>query len=898
MPARKELRVLTYPPQPRPDPLDSSVLASKITIPVLPSWIVPRERIGRLVAEGARGPLTVITGPPGAGKTVALASWAASASRPGPVAWVTLDRFDNRPEIFWSYVIQALRTAGVAIAPELAAMSARQPEVFFHEMALATARQDTTVSLVLDDLHVLTERKCTDGLAYVLRNADGGLRLLVASRMDPLLPLHRYRLTGDLAEIRAEDLAFTVAEAGHLLAQHKVTLPTESLKLLTARDEGWAAGLRLAAMSMAGRPDPEQFVKELDAEDGAIAGYLMDEVLNTQPPTIRDLLLKTSILDRVSVELAGDLAGSKAAEAIPALARANAFVEPLGNGWYRYHSLFADVLRLKLRHESPQAVHRLHRRAAHWLWHNGTLQEAVSQAVAAGDWPLAARMTVEELSVGSLLHPQPCGSLAARFKPMPAPPGPAPAPLLIVAAAMALRGAQERPGPGPLADAERLLDQVPPGAEVPSRFAVAVIRLELARRRGDLAAAATAAASTEELVSRMPPALLARHPGARAQALSARATVDMFAGRFADAASSLEQAAAATSDPCEWGDCVGRRALAEAARGRLGRAGKLAAAVTEPPADGRAGIAWHPSAAAEVALAWVYLERNQLAEAARQLSRAEDALQAQPDRLIAGMAWLAAARLTLVRGRPGAAAEMAARARRGWPVPAWLEQRLRLAEAQAYAALGKAEAAAGSAGRAGAPSTPAGAVALAWARLAAHDPKAAMAALAGAPALAAGQAPGFLQLDARLLEARLCYLGGRPDRGRQALEQALKAAQGEQVLLPFAMERGWVEPLLRHDQILAEELRSLFHPNGSRSALHPGDAGAGGQAGAVIVEPLSQRELEVLGHVARMLSTAEIAEEMFLSVNTVKSHLKSIFRKLSVTHRGEAVRQAQRLALL
>ena len=172
--------------------------------------------------------------------------------------------------------------------------------------------------------------------------------------MDPLLPLHRYRLAGELTEIRANDLTLSVSESGAILARHGITLSAAALQCLTGRTEGWAAGVRLAALSLDGHPDPEQFVKELDAEDSAITSYLVDEVLNAQPASVRDLLLQTSILDCVCADLAGELTGNQqAASSLPALARANAFVRPLGHGWYRYHSMFAAVLRLKFSGSAP-----------------------------------------------------------------------------------------------------------------------------------------------------------------------------------------------------------------------------------------------------------------------------------------------------------------------------------------------------------------------------------------------------------------------------------------------------------------------------------------------------------------------------------------------------------------
>ena len=328
------------------------ILEAKITAPKVPEWAVQRPRITKMIAQSTRWcPLTVVTGPPGAGKTMALALWA--AAEPGPVAWVCLDECDNRPGVFWSYVLAALGRCGVVVPRALrSAVRGREgDDGFLLRLAAALAGQDPTVTLILDDLHLLTEPQVLKGLDFVLRNAGASLRLAVSSRMDPLLPLHRYRLTGQLAEIRARDLAFSVAEAGLLLAQHGSSLTADWLEGLTHRTEGWAAGLRLAAISLGAHPDPGQFLTELIAEDSALTGYLVDEVLNAQQPQVREVLLSTSILKQVSADVAVDLVGDEqAAGILAALARTNAFVQPIGSGWYRYHTLFAEMLRLKLRH--------------------------------------------------------------------------------------------------------------------------------------------------------------------------------------------------------------------------------------------------------------------------------------------------------------------------------------------------------------------------------------------------------------------------------------------------------------------------------------------------------------------------------------------------------------------
>jgi LuxR family maltose regulon positive regulatory protein len=250
------------------------ILAAKITVPGVPDWAVPRPRITKLIAEGTRRcPLTIVTGPPGAGKTMALTLWA--AAEVGTVAWISLEDFDNQPGAFWSYAVAALSRSGVAIPKVLPAAARRRAadHAFLLRLVSALAAQNPPVTLIVDDLHVLTRPTVLTELDFVLRNAHPGLRLVVCSRGVPLLSLHRYRLACELTEIGASDLAFSAAEARLLLAQHGSTLSADSLERLMRQTEGWAAGLRLAAISMDGHPDPDQFARELITEDSALTGY-------------------------------------------------------------------------------------------------------------------------------------------------------------------------------------------------------------------------------------------------------------------------------------------------------------------------------------------------------------------------------------------------------------------------------------------------------------------------------------------------------------------------------------------------------------------------------------------------------------------------------------------------
>ena len=523
------------------------VLLSKITAPGLPDWAVPRPRVAAIMAESTRAPVTAVTGPPGRARRWPSRSGRPPRPAPAPCAWMTVDDYDNRPQVFWTYVTAALKAAGVPVEP-LSPATASGNEVshsFLLRLASVLAAQDPPVILVLDDLHLLTAPAVLDGLAYVLRNAAPGLRLVAASRMDPLLPLHRYRLAGELAEVRAGDLAFSVPETALLLAQHRVALPEAVIESLTRRAEGWAAGLRLAAISLEGHPDPAQFVKEFAAEDSSITGYLVDEVLDAQPAPVRDLLLRTSILSRVSTDIADELTdGGDAAGALQELARTNAFVRSVGHGCYRYHALFGSVLRLKLRRECPGQVPDLHRRAARWYWQHGSLAEAIRHAGRRGDWQLAARIVVDELAIGELIDPRGVQPLADEFRRMPpAPPGAEPE-LLLVAAAMELASTDDHPGGTALGAADALLEGRPAGEDVPARLAAALVRAALSRRTGDHAAAARAAATAERLLDDLPGAWLARHPGVRMEVLSGRGTAELWAGDFDQAARILAAARA------------------------------------------------------------------------------------------------------------------------------------------------------------------------------------------------------------------------------------------------------------------------------------------------------------------------------------------------------------------
>jgi LuxR family transcriptional regulator, maltose regulon positive regulatory protein len=877
------------------------VLTAKVTVPDLPGWAVARPRIDKLIADGTQGPLTLVAGPPGAGKTMALAAWAATSRNPCALAWLTIDDHDNRPRVFWSYVVAALRRAGVAVprvrfGPGRVAVD----HAFLAHLASALAAYDRPVMLVLDDLHLLAEPAVLEGLAYVLRNASPGLHLVVASRMDPMLPLHRYRLAGQLAEIRADDLAFSTEESAQLLAHHGIALPADTLDRITGRIEGWAAGMRLAAMSLQGRDDPDQFAKELEAGETAITSYLVEEVLDAQPAPAHEMLLRTSILDSVNAEVAGELTDNLEAGILPDLARANAFVCPLGQGWYRYHSLLATVLRLKLRIECSELVPDLYRRAARWYQRNGRIDEAVWYAAESGDWPLAASAVVDEFATGQLTEPCSHQPLAEAFQRMPRHTAwTQPQPLLVLAAAGLSRVSSDAVTTSLIA-AESMLDRLPDNEEIPARLAAAQIRLALARRTGDFGLAAAAAERAEALIDQLPQEVHDRHPGIRAQVLAGSGAADLWAGRLDEAAVRFA-ARVAVAPPAghERADGLGYLALAEALAGRLRSAVVRAGQAADAMSSGDDDLIEHVIPSVDVALAWVYLQRGDMQGAHARLKQAEAALRICPDRLVCALACTVATQRRLAEGHVSRALEMIRQARQDWSPPAWLELRLTILESRVFMAAGDVPAALAAAQRADPHSVPEAAAALAHAWLAAGDQQAARRVLDNVTENLGGKTQR-LGLAGLMAEARLSYETGDGVRGRRCLERGLELARTEQTRLPLMMERTWLWQVLRRDPELAHHYHELVAPpvmsSGAVSCQRkepPSD-----QAAPVVVERLSEREREVLTRASRMLSTAEIATETYLSVNTVKTHLRSIYRKLSATRRSEAVRRARQLQLI
>ena len=389
------------------------LLATKLHVPAIGAQLVHRAALLDALSEGRRRKVTLLSAPAGWGKTTVLAQWTQRAGEDQPFGWLSVDSSDNDPVWFWMYVIAALQkvSPGVGVrALELLAMSADPEQVVLPTLLNDLDTITTPMVLILDDYHQVVNRAVHEQLAFFISRLPANLHLVLSTRSDPLLPLARLRASGDLAEVRTDDLRFGASETHHLL--NKVLgldLRDADIQLLHERTEGWVAGLYLAALSLAGRADAEAFIKSFAGDNRHVVDYLMAEVLDRQSPHLRSFLLRTSVAGRLSGALCDAmLQTSGSASVLEEIERENLFVVPLdmSRHWYRYHQLFGELLRTELRRSEPDLVADLHRRAATWFEAEGLIDEALRHLIAAGDIARSADLIaadwVDEFNAGGL----------------------------------------------------------------------------------------------------------------------------------------------------------------------------------------------------------------------------------------------------------------------------------------------------------------------------------------------------------------------------------------------------------------------------------------------------------------------------------------------------------------
>lgn len=905
-------------------PSGDPLLAAKFAVPAVPPAFVARQRLLDRLTEGAQGPLTVITGPAGAGKTTLAASWREADLAPGPVVWLTVESDDNAPGVFWAYVLGAFRYHRVPLPDGVGSPSSADnvDHSLIVRLASALTQLPRPVVLVLDGLEHAGVHGVAAELDFLLAHAGPSLRLVLIGRVDPALPLHRYRAEARVCEIRRSELAFTPRETAQLLRSHGLTPSQESVGALTDRTQGWAAGLRLCALAMQRAEDAEHFAQSFAASQNAVADYLTAEVLAAQPAATQDLLIRTSILSHVHPGLADALTGRDDGEHILGrLVRDNAFVEPIGDtSWYRCHPLFAEVLRAHLRSRSPALGGPLHREAARWLDGHDRLTDAIEHAAAADDWPYAAGLLVDRLAAGRLLTGPDSHRLERLFSAMPdGLPGTAPALAAAVCALArgdAAAGRKHLAGVRPDGDAapESLLTRAllqlltdadtgiaNPRAPAPAGGGGDAERV--AEEQGPDHGTPDPDREVRTLMDRVDPGLLARHPEIEALRRYGRGRALLATGHRSEAREAFAAALAAATDERTWTvryHCLGALALAEAADGLLreaeahARDGLKAAEEHGIPVDRR-------TARCHLALASVAADRGDLTAAGRHLDAARTHAPVR-DVPAAAEAAVLRSRLELAHGRAAAALSALddAPVSADGPAVAGGEAAGRIALARCSVHLVRGDAAAALAALEEAPQGgPALTVAAAAARLVAGDGGGARGLLDG---LAAGDLlPPAVRVRARLLEAQLAAVEGDTAKAATLVAGAVRTARTHGLRAPFTESGPWLRHLLARAPGLADARAWLTGRSGD-GEKRPGGGGPGSgdtAAGApLLVEQLSPRECDVLRCAAEMMSTDEIAAELFLSVNTVKTHLKSVYRKLSVSRRSEAVRRARDAGLL
>ncbi|HEY1569102.1 MAG TPA: LuxR C-terminal-related transcriptional regulator [Solirubrobacteraceae bacterium] len=859
---------------------------------------MPRPHLLDRLDVGARGPLTLITGPAGGGKTQLLTEWLSARPRDGPTGWMSIEPTDRRPARFWDEVVKLITgVSGHELAPAHGRADVIDDE-FIGSLANAIDGLEVTVTVVLDDFEQLHSRLVTESLDRFLRFPQQRLHLVIASRIDPGLSLPRLRLDGRLTELRSADLALSPDEARQLFELDGLELDDDHIAKLHERTEGWIGGLRLAALSLRGHPDPDGFVRSFAGDERTVADYLIEEVLHQQPSVIRDFMLRTSIVDELEPELADALTGrADAVGALELLARSNAFLVPVEEEHrrYRYHPMFQELLRSQLRYRMPDAYALQHRRAARWFAAHGPASTAVRHAVAAGDVTVAAEL-VSEHWLSLLMHRGATelsgwvDSLAPR--------------VLAGSAELALAGAGAALALGELTHAQSYIELAEAKArDVPAkrraRFALSrtIVTMLDARLRGDYDATRNAAHKVLGSLQ------VAEAPGdLRVVAHVYLAIAEYWIEDTGRGVTQLQEALElARRDSCEYVvlDCLAQLALLTALDGRLHEAAGFARGAVDLAM--RNGWDEDPAAAAAfLALGIAHLNWAAFGDAGHWLGAAARATGSAQTRTTLSLTALFQA---VVDGRTDiAGAVRTAHSARNdideWGLPRSLVVAAGFFEARLLAAAGDPARSLQALERDGIAAEAPLQAAVVRARLALARGDAAEALELLAPELFrdAGTQDAAVAVEACGLAAVCRHLRHDEDGALELVAEALDRAQPESFRFPLLAVGSPLAQLLRRctptptrRRTLAGEIIALIEQQGAPSLDDPR---------RVLLEPLSDREEAVLRYLPTVMSKAEIASELFVSINTVKTHTKNIYRKLGVGTRTEAVRRARHLNLV
>jgi LuxR family transcriptional regulator, maltose regulon positive regulatory protein len=902
--------------------MSAPILATKLYTPPPRSKVVLRPRLIEQLNEGLHRKLTLISASAGFGKTTLVSEWAASCGQ--PVAWLSLDEGDNDPIGFLAYLVAALQTVTPKIgAGVLRTLQSPQPppieSILIALLNETTALPDNFI-LVLDDYHTIDSKPVDNALAFLLEHLPPHMHLVIATREDPHLPLARLRARGQLTELRAIDLRFTPAEAADFLNQLMgLNLSAEDVTALEARTEGWIAGLQLAALSMQGHQDTTSFIKSFTGSHHFVLDYLVEEVLGQQSESIQTFLLQTSILDRLCGPLCDAVLGSPSVsgqETLEYLEHVNLFIVPLDNErrWYRYHHLFADVLRMHLMAEQPDQVSTLHRRASEWYEHNGSTDNAIRHALAARDferaaglielvWPAMGRSYQSSTWLGWV---KTLPDELVRLRPV-----------LSVAYAYALFGAGEREDvEARLRDAERWLDTTADTAGMivadKAEFhrlpgMIALFRAAQALARGDMPEAAKNARRALDLAPEDAHLML----GGAASVL----------GLAAWASGDLNTAIRLTAEGTANVQLAGY--LSQAIGGTIVLAdlqiiqGRLHEAMTtyertlqwamEPGAPIQRG-----AADMYVGMSALHREHNDLETATQHL------LTSQTLGTLAGMPqnpyrWCAAmARIREAQGDLDGALELLDQAGRLYdgafspnvrPI-ATRKTRVWVAQGRLGEALGWAREQGLSVENELSYLHEFDHITLARVLLARYD--SADDSISGVVGLLerllkAAEEGGRMGsvIEILVLQALAYHVQGDLPAALLPLQRALALAEPEGYVRMFLDEGSSMLQLLREASAreimpdYTDKLLAAFEAEQRKSEDKPDLSPT-----EPLIDPLSQREIKILQLIAQGLSNREIGERLFLALDTIKGHNRKIFDKLQVQSRTEAIARARELGLL
>ncbi len=895
--------------QARPARQADALVRPKLYIPQTRPNGVPRPRLLARLNAALDCPLTLIVAPPGFGKTTLLGEWIAAAPRAVPVAWVSLDEHDNAPARWGRYILAALGTLEIGLGEDLLAeFSTPTPptlEAAFTALVNQAAEITEDFVLVLDDYHFLTRPEIHTALAFLVAHLPPRMHLILASRAEPPFAVAHLRARGQLVELRPNDLRFTPEEATTFLNQAMgLALTPADVTALEARTEGWIAGLQLAALSMRDHTDHAAFIHAFTGSHRYIFDYLAEQVLNQQAPATQIFLLETAVLDRLSGAACEALIGQGDSLAqLERLERANLFLVALDNDrhWYRYHHLFADFLRERLRQTQPARWSELHRRAARWCEQNGLIPEAVGHALAVGDADDAARL-IEQIAESIWMHGEMIHLLGWLEALPPALVRARPRLCIFYAWILNILGRYDDVE-ARLNDAERQLEQIASPAER------ATIRGMIATERGIVAMMEGEVDRTlefsEHALRDLPPenlvwrSVVVRNQGnaylLRGDTLAAREAFQQ-AVAMSERADNLYMMMVTLYELAELHIVCGQLHQAEAL---CRRAIRLA---TERHIVGMAVPGALHSGLSEILREWNRLdEARHEAEIALDYGRAGRSLgvqvcgytrlgmihQAQGHPAHAQEAFHAAIQLAPTYRRTSFLTHHDAQARLWWrqgnlaQTARWTQDRglapndeLNYLNEMGYLTLAR--------------------VLLAQGQLA---PAARLLQRLHAATTAQGRVGRVVEIN--LLQARLHHAQGNHPAALAALQTALTLAEPAGYVRLFVDEGEPLRRLIADCRLQMKNQPTALTNYTDRllAAFAPTIANHQSPI-ANLPEPLSERELEILRLLAAGQSNHEIAQRLVVALSTIQWHLKNLYSKLAVHSRTQALARARELNLM